>query len=148
MPEASGVPTVWSKPIDARRLEATARPPERQLESARARAGEGRKAQAEIARLQAALDEARAELADAVRLSAEARAACDESCGCRRSHPPTTSDPAVRLVDAAVSAMLVRPPAGMDLAYVANFARRNRAALVGMVQAAIDRRSARLGGTP
>ena len=107
---------------------------ERDLERARASAKGSRKAAAEAERIQAALDAARAELADAVRRSAEARAACDVSCGCR-------SGRARRIVDAAVAALRGNPPPGLVAADVAAFADRQRDKLVGLVDAALAGRS-------
>jgi len=112
---------------------------ERQLARAREARKDGRRAGAEVARLQRALDEARAALAEAEAESARVRAACDERCGtCACA---SADDPAVRVVDAAVSALLARPPVGVETAYVASFARRHRASLIGLVRS-------RLGGAP
>jgi len=113
---------------------------ERQLARARDAHKDGKRSAAEIARLQRALDEARAALAEAEAESARVRAVCAErcpTCGC----DAPADDRAVRVVDAAVSALLARPPAGLEPAYVATFARRHRARLVGLVRA-------RLGGSP
>ena len=117
-----------------------ASPPWSQLARAREARKDGKRSAAEIARLQRALDEARAALAEAEAESARVRAVCAErcpTCGC----DAPADDRAVRVVDAAVSALLARPPAGLEPAYIATFARRHRARLVGLVRA-------RLGGSP
>ncbi len=113
---------------------------ERQLEQARDKAGAGKKVQAQVARLQADLDAARGALDEALAESARVRAACGRACGCGERSVPEAADPAVRVVDAAVTALLTRPPAGVDPAYVAGFARRHRDSLVGLVRS-------RLGST-
>ncbi len=111
---------------------------ERELAKAREGTRSGRRASAEVERLQAALDEARAELAAAVAESGAVRAACDRSCG-------TCSCPASRaerVLDAAVAAMRAAPPAGISARDVDGFAGRNRSALIGIVEANLARRSA------
>ena len=114
---------------------------ERQLALAREKAGAGKKVQGEVARLQVELDAARAALDDALAESARVRAACGRACGCDNGHVPAPDDAAIRAVDAAVTALLSRPPPGVDAAYVAAFAGRHHAHLVDLVRA-------RLGGTP
>lgn len=114
---------------------------ERQLAQAREKAGGSRKALAEVARLQGELDAARLSLSEALAESARVRAACGRACGCDHGQVPASSDPAIRVVDAAVTALLTRPPAGVEVAYVAAFAGRHRAHLVELVRA-------RLGGSP
>ena len=124
------------KPTDDQRRVAAL---DRQLARAREARQEGKRATAEVARLQRALDEARAALAEAETESARVRAACDAHCGtCACA---AADAPAVRVVDAAVGALLSRPPAGVDAEEVASFARRHRASLIGLVRA-------RLGGSP
>ena len=107
---------------------------ERQLERVREKAAGSRKAQAEVARLQRELDGARAALEEALAESARVRAACGRACGtcgCEGG----AEDPAARVVEAAVSALLTQPPAGVVPAEVASFARRHRERLVGLVRA-------------
>lgn len=107
---------------------------ERQLVLAREKAGVGKKALAEVGRLQAELDAARGALDEALVESARVRAACGRACGCGERGAAAGADPAVRVVDAAITALLTRPPAGVDPAYVAGFARRHRDSLVGLVR--------------
>jgi hypothetical protein len=124
------------KPTEDQRRIATL---ERQLARAREARQDGRRSAAEVARLQRALDEARAALAEAEAESARVRAACDAPCGtCACA---AADEPAVRVVDAAVGALLSRPPAGVAADEVASYARRHRASLIGLVRA-------RLGGSP
>jgi len=111
---------------------------ERQLAQAREKAGTGKKAQVEVARLQAELEAARGALDEALVESARVRAACGRACGCGELVAPSKADPAVRVVDAAVTALLTRPPVGVDPAYVAGFARRHRARLIGLVRSHIE----------
>ena len=106
---------------------------ERQLERAKQKATGSRRVQAEVARLQRELAEARASLDEALAESARVRAECGRSCGCQPATVPAP-DLAVRVVDAAVTALLTRPPAGMDPADVADFARRHRGHLVELVR--------------
>ena len=107
---------------------------ERQLARAKEKASGSRRAQTDVARLEADLAEARAALDEALAESARVRAECGRSCGCREARA-SSEDPAVRVVDAAVTALLTRPPAGTDPAYVAAFARRHRGHLVELVRA-------------
>ena len=107
---------------------------ERQLARAKDKARKGGKASRDLARVQRELDEARAALDEALAESARVRAECGRSCGCQHA-PQPKSDPAVRVVDAAVTALLTRPPVGVDAAYVADFARRHRGHLVALVRA-------------
>ena len=107
---------------------------ERQLERAKQNASGSRRAQAEIGRLRGELEGARAALDEALAESARVRAECGRSCGCH-AEAVAPEDPAVRVVDAAVTALLTRPPKGMDPAYVAGFARRHRGHLVEIVRA-------------
>ena len=107
---------------------------ERQLARAKDKARQGGKATRDLARIQRELDEARAALDEALAESARVRAECGRSCGCQHA-PQPKSDSAVRVVDAAVTALLTRPPAGVDAAYVADFARRHRGHLVALVRA-------------
>ena len=100
----------------------------------RPQGSEGGRAPRDLARVQRELDEARAALDDALAESARVRAECGRSCGCQHTTAPPP-DPAVRVVDAAVTALLTRPPAGADAAYVADFARRHRGHLVALVRA-------------
>jgi cell division septum initiation protein DivIVA len=110
---------------------------ERQLARARETAKGSRAARREVDRLRAALEELRAELAEARAESARVRAACGEACGCREPAAASTSDPAVRVVDAAVTALLTRPPAGVEPGEVAGFARRHRDRLIALVRAQV-----------
>jgi hypothetical protein len=103
---------------------------ERELERVRAGA-KGRRE--ENARLQDALQRARGDLADAERRSAEARAACGRACACRR---------AGRVLDAAASVLLARPPEGVDAGDIETFLSRHRQQLVGLVEAALLGRGA------
>jgi hypothetical protein len=103
---------------------------ERQLVRARAARSAGRKAIGQVERLEAQVAEARRELAEAEAVSARVRSECAArcgTCGC--------DDPAARVVDVAIQALVARPPAGVDGGYVAGFASRNRAALVEIVRA-------------
>jgi hypothetical protein len=110
---------------------------ERQLAKARADRAAGRKALGLVERLEADLAAVRRELVEAQAESARVRSECGErcrTCGC--------DDRAARVVDAAVSALVARPPAGIAGGYVAAFASRNRAVLVEIVRARMP------GGTP
>jgi hypothetical protein len=112
---------------------------ERQLARAREARTNGQRSAALVARLQRELDEARAEQAEAEEESARVRTACGERCGtCACA---SGEEPAVRVVDAAVGALLARPPVGVEAEEVASFARRHRERLVGLVRA-------RMGGGP
>jgi hypothetical protein len=102
---------------------------ERQLVRARADRAAGRKAIGQVERLEVQLADARRELAEAEAESARVRSECAArcgTCGC--------DDPAARVVDVAIQALVARPPAGVEGGYVAGFASRNRAALVEIVQ--------------
>ncbi|MCK6527705.1 hypothetical protein L6R50_09120 [Myxococcota bacterium] len=107
---------------------------ERQLARARAARLEERRSATEVARLQAALDDARAALAEAEAESARVRVASEArcpTCGC--------ADPAALVLDAAAAAVAARPPAGVDAAYVAAFVGRHRDRLVALVRAGLAR---------
>jgi hypothetical protein len=111
---------------------------ERQLARALEARQDGKRAAAEVVRLQRALDEARAALTEAEAERARVRTACEAprgTCAC------TANAPAARVVDAAVGALLSRPPAGADADEVRSLARCHRASLIGLVRA-------RLGGSP
>lgn len=110
---------------------------ERQLARARETAKGSRAARREVDRLRAALEELRAELAEARAESARVRAACGEACGCGDAATEAVNDPAVRVVDAAVTALLTRPPAGVEPGEVAGFARRHRERLIALVRAKV-----------
>jgi hypothetical protein len=110
---------------------------ERQLARARETAKGSRAARREADRLRAALEEVRAELAEAREESARVRAACGEACGCGEASTESTIDPAVRVVDAAVTTLLTRPPAGVEPGEVAGFARRHRDRLIALVRAQV-----------
>ena len=127
------------KPTDEQRRIARL---ERQLEKARTTGGVGRRGKAQVAKLQAELDQARAELAEALAESARVRAACGEACGTCGS----SRSPADRVLDSAAGALRARPPAGVDAAYLDGFVQRHRGRLRGLVQAALDRRTQR--GSP
>jgi len=116
---------------------------ERQLARARETAKGSRAARREVDRLRAALEELRAELAEARAESARVRAACGEACGCGDAATEAVNDPAVRVVDAAVTALLTRPPAGVEPGEVAGFARRHRDRLIALVRAQVATRRPR-----
>lgn len=119
------------KPTDeARRIERL----ERELAKARSAAKSSKRAGAQVERLQRELDAARAELAAAV---AESRAVGGE---CGRACAACCGSPAERVLDGALLALQASPPAGLEAADVAAFAKRNRASLLGIVEAAVARR--------
>jgi len=70
---------------------------ERQLAAARAKAKGTKKAGASVARLEAALEQAQAELVDALEQSAEARAACGHACPTCQGDDCAWSTPGTRL---------------------------------------------------
>jgi len=109
----------------------------RQLAAARAKAKGPKAARGEVGRLEAALDQARAELADAVARSADVRASCDEACGTCRCADRSRAD---RLLDVAVATVREAPPAGIDPDYLSGFVGRHRDHLRLLVQTALDRR--------
>jgi hypothetical protein len=126
------VQKVLALPVKATDDQKQIRRLERQL--ARAREKGSRAAQREVERLRAKLETVRAELAEAKAESKRVRAACGEACGCGETVLGAPADPAVLVVDAAVSALLTRPPAGVDAREVEGFARRHRGRLVALVR--------------
>ncbi len=78
------------------------------------------------------LEAVRTELDEALAESARVRVTCGEACGCRSA---ASDDPAIDVVDTAITALLSRPPVGVEPAEVAGFARRHRERLVELVRA-------------
>ena len=111
---------------------------ERQLERARGKARAGGATRREVEKLRAELDAVRADLARAEAESARVRAACGARCGCGES-----PNPAARVVDTAVAALVDAPPPGVVPADVSAFVLRHRSALVAMVQARLGHGGAR-----
>ncbi|MCK6529730.1 hypothetical protein L6R50_19965, partial [Myxococcota bacterium] len=107
---------------------------ERQIARARAGKQAGRRSAVEVARLQAALKEARAALAQAVAESSRTRAASEARCATCGG-----ADPAERVLRAATAAVVAHPPAGVDSAYIAAFTDRHHERLVALVRAGLTR---------
>ncbi|MCK6529699.1 hypothetical protein L6R50_19810 [Myxococcota bacterium] len=110
---------------------------ERQLAAAREAAARNRKLSAEVARLERALAKARADLAAALeRASAQASRECGERCAPTGPVPASRRD-AERIIHAAAGALRMRPPPGIDAAYIEAFVGRHRERLLGLVDAAM-----------
>lgn len=115
---------------DARRIARL----ERELAKARSSAKASQRASARVERLQVELGAAQAELTTAVARSREVGGECKRACAACAGLPAT------RVLDAALGALRASPPAGFDADEVAAFAERNRAALLGLVEAAVASR--------
>ena len=109
---------------------------ERQLARARADRKDGRKAQAQVTRLEAELETARHELAEAQAESARVRAECAGRCPTCR--PTGAAD---RVLDVAARVLRASPPPGVDLAYLNAFLHRHRERLRDVVDTALANRA-------